>query len=168
MRRLWLGASLTHGLQQKQGIVPCRVYDNFLTPAQLGILQDIFESPQASYWTDHGYSVEPPSPYFSYLIPLSDHGTNNDPEFLNSLVHQLQNRIAATWKPAIRQATTCELWAHNRPMKAVVVSSNTPWSHVSSTCPRVTMVLRIQRVKPVLTLLLLPSWVARRSLLIRD
>ena len=33
------------------------------------MLQSVFLDPQASYWTDHNYTVEPPSPYFSYLIP---------------------------------------------------------------------------------------------------
>ena len=53
------------------GDPPCRVFDNFLTSAELAILQSVFTNPYSSYWTDHDYTVEPkPSPYFSYVIPL--------------------------------------------------------------------------------------------------
>ena len=50
---------------------PCRIWDEFLTHEEYTILHSIFANPQASYWTDHDYHVEPtPSPYFSYAIPL--------------------------------------------------------------------------------------------------
>ena len=63
---------------------PCRIWDEFLTHEEYTILHSIFANPQASYWTDHDYHVEPtPSPYFSYAIPLQPPPT--------TLQHQQQN-----------------------------------------------------------------------------
>jgi hypothetical protein len=99
----------------------CRMYDNYLTPTQLDILRSVFQSPDASYWTDHNYSVEPPSPYFSFVIPLNTSSTatastpGEEFGFLGDLVHRLQNHVASSWKPAVQHATRCEVWAHNRP-----------------------------------------------------
>lgn len=110
-------------------VMPCRVYDQYLTPPDLALLQSVFVDPQAPYWTDHLYSVEPPSPYFSYLIPLPPSSFANKSSspsravqdvdeygFLGRLVQDLQHHVATTWKTSIaEQATVCEMWAHNRP-----------------------------------------------------
>ena len=108
-------------------VVPCRMYDGFLTQPEITHLRSVFQEPEANYWTDHNYSVEPPSPYVSYLIPLSKNSTPPQPHtrrelfpdddaFVNRLVHRLLEHIVSTWKPALRrQATYCEMWAHNRP-----------------------------------------------------
>jgi hypothetical protein len=52
--------------------IPCRIYDNFLSKRELEFLQNVFADPSSSYWTCHRYAVEPPSPYFSHIIPLAE------------------------------------------------------------------------------------------------
>jgi hypothetical protein len=83
-----------------------------LSPKEIDCLSSVFLDPNSSYWTSHGYQVEPPSPYFSYLIHL-----DSVEKFgcLGQLVRRLQSFLAETWKLALRQAVACELWAHNRP-----------------------------------------------------
>jgi hypothetical protein len=87
-------------------------WDHFFPPNLLSILQDTFCPVDAPYWKDHNYQVEPPSPYFSYAIPLKD--LNKDC-FIGQVIQQLHKQIVA-WKPAVEHATYCELWAHNRPI----------------------------------------------------
>ena len=83
----------------------------------------VFESPTASYWTDHQYTVEPPSPYFSYVISLDQIRENENGEnkqqfgFIGHLIQKivscplLNNRF-----PRLQSnAKFIELWAHNRP-----------------------------------------------------
>lgn len=92
-------------------MIPGRVWNDFLTPFQLQILRETFQNPQADYWQSHNYQVEPPSPYFSYVLPmdqLQDYGT------LGEIVKRVQQQVAA-WKPLVNQCTYVELWAHNRP-----------------------------------------------------
>jgi hypothetical protein len=55
---------------QEKEASPCTIVDNFLTKSELERLQSVFESKDASYWTSHNYAVEPPSPYFSYVLSL--------------------------------------------------------------------------------------------------
>jgi hypothetical protein len=90
---------------------PCRVVDNFLTRSELEMLQSVFLDPTNDYWISHQYKVEPPSPYFSYLIPLpapktsitctpTGHGIAN-------FVRRLQEYWTAMF-PALQQATYCD------------------------------------------------------------
>ena len=62
-------------LQKSNTDAPCIILDNFLHPHELKHLQHVFQDPSASYWTDHSYQVEPPSPYFSYVLPLKNQST---------------------------------------------------------------------------------------------
>lgn len=102
---------------------PCCVVDDFLSPQQLHYLQDIFRDPHGDYWTDHNYSVEPPSPYFSYVIPIDkQHSNNSKHSFLQSIIHQmlttLQTKKSSRYHKFLHklsQARFVELWAHNRP-----------------------------------------------------
>jgi len=98
--------------------VPCRIYDDFLTQAELQMLQSVFMDPKASYWTEHNYTVEPPSPYFSYLIPLGDDTTSDDFGGIGTFLRKLQAFLSGnndSLFPAVKQATFVEMWAHNRP-----------------------------------------------------
>jgi hypothetical protein len=98
---------------------PCRVVDNFLTRSELEMLQGVFLDPTNDYWISHQYKVEPPSPYFSYLIPLST-ATTTTPSAptgnhgIARLVRRLQDYWTALF-PVLQQASYCEMWAHNRP-----------------------------------------------------
>ena len=107
---------------------PCRIWDNFLTDQDLQVLSQVFANPQSTYWTDHDYSVEPPSPYFSYVIPLKQHSSQNEDAgddttalmrdfgFLGNLIHRMRDALSREWKPNLVQSCThVELWAHNRP-----------------------------------------------------
>lgn len=94
---------------------PCGIYDDFLHPRELQQLQSIFQNPEASYWTNHNYQVEPPSPYFSYVIPLNN-STSQRYGFVGGLVEKVWNFPHLNTKfPALKSATFVEIWAHNRP-----------------------------------------------------
>jgi hypothetical protein len=111
---------------------PCVIFDNFLQPHELHRLQRVFGDPSASYWTSHQYQVEPPSPYFSYVLPLSNkksqsnnnnttnsNNSNNHSNkygFMGRLAHRIATLPALVRKfPALPQANYVEVWAHNRP-----------------------------------------------------
>lgn len=91
---------------------PCMILDDFLHPVELQHLQKVFKDPSAPYWTDHQYQVEPPSPYFSYVMDL-----RSPPKgFLGRLAHQIRQLPELQAKfPQLTQTHFCELWAHNRP-----------------------------------------------------
>ena len=100
--------------------VPCRVFNHFVTKQEMHMFQTVFQDPRSDYWTDHHYSVEPPSPYFSYLIPLQP-PPPPDPSLLHddnsnigivAFVHRLRNYLQAHFPVA--HASYCEMWAHNR------------------------------------------------------
>jgi hypothetical protein len=98
--------------QQSKVKPPCRILDNFLTSDELKILQDVFLDTDASYWVDHNYQVEPPSPYFSYIIPLSK--ASDDFGFIGHVVLKCLHHLKSKF-PHLNKATTVEMWAHNRP-----------------------------------------------------
>ena len=135
-------ATSTVGTSHNTTNIPCRIYDNFLSPSDIDHLSSVFGDIESTYWTDHNYSVEPPSPYYSFVIPLrrkttekpSDSNLNGKGDsnnkmnstsnslvslsslgFLGSLIERLQECVASTWQPLVRTATYAELWAHNRP-----------------------------------------------------
>lgn len=93
---------------------PCIIIDNFLSSNTMRSLKSNFEDLTASYWSDHAYQVEPPSPYFSYALPidraLSSYG------FLGDLVTQIYTCTLLRLKfPELCKAKYVEMWAHNRP-----------------------------------------------------
>jgi methyl-CpG-binding domain protein 4 len=91
---------------------PCQIYDDYLDPSTLEILRAAFIDPGADYWVHHNYSVEPPSPYYSFIVPLDD--SIDKTTCLGNLLLSLQS-ASARLKSSIQQATAVELWAHNRP-----------------------------------------------------
>ena len=90
---------------------PCRVYNYFLSNQDCQQLFSVFGDISSSYWTDHNYSVEPPSPYYSYLVPLKQLDSFG---FLGSLITRLQEALV-DWQPLLKTCSAVELWAHNRP-----------------------------------------------------
>lgn len=112
---------------------PCVVLDDFLTTAELLHLQHAFLDPSASYWTDHNYSVEPPSPYFSYVMELSENKDGNDGDgygFIGHLARKVWRcpRLRSQFPRLMQQQQQqqqrrrhqnnhiyVEVWAHNRP-----------------------------------------------------
>jgi hypothetical protein len=93
--------------------VPCQIYDNFVTDDEINMFRSVFLNPTNSYWVDHNYAVEPPSPYFSYLIPLQKNNQEKIDVGIMEFVHKLQRFLACRFP--VRCATYCEMWAHNRP-----------------------------------------------------
>ncbi|GAX28302.1 methyl-CpG-binding domain protein 4 [Fistulifera solaris] len=91
---------------------PCQIYNDYLDPLTLNILRDAFLDPGADYWVHHSYSVEPPSPYYSFVVPLESIDTTS---CLGNLLRSLQSTSARLKSSSIQQATAVELWAHNRP-----------------------------------------------------
>ena len=96
--------------------IPCVIYDSFLNSEELSHLRSVFASPGASYWTSHNYEVEPPSPYFSYVISLKKDRNHLEGSFVDSLARKVWKFPALRQRfPSIVDATHVELWAHNRP-----------------------------------------------------
>jgi hypothetical protein len=93
--------------------IPCRIYDNFVQEPELIMLNSVFSNPASSYWIDHNYSVEPPSAYFSYLIPLQNPKQTDMDSGILSFVLRLQKFLEEFYP--VKSATYCEMWAHNRP-----------------------------------------------------
>ena len=93
---------------------PCIILDNFLHAAELQCLQDTLQDPTSNYWTHHHYQVEPPSPYFSYVMDLRKGGGAHG--FLGDLAKQIQQQPLLVAKfPQLKFAHMVEVWAHNRP-----------------------------------------------------
>jgi len=98
----------------KQRSSICQIVDGFLSEQELKRLRTVFESPNASYWVDHNYAVEPPSPYFSWVISLKDISEDG---FIGDLILKILRCPLVNEKyPHLQsKANYVELWAHNRP-----------------------------------------------------
>ncbi|KAL9190975.1 hypothetical protein ACHAXT_000681 [Thalassiosira profunda] len=100
---------------------PCQIVDNFLSKCEVERLRSVFASPAADYWAAHEYSVEPPSPYFSYVLPLDDILSATDAStsrfgFIGDLARKIISCPIVQQKfPKLCNAKFVELWAHNRP-----------------------------------------------------
>jgi hypothetical protein len=96
---------------------PCLLYDNFLTHEELHFLQSIFADPSASYWKSHNYTIDPPSPYFSYVVPLCDLVSLGSFGQLLDRTFKFLMRTHSSCCVTSRlcEATHVEMWAHNRP-----------------------------------------------------
>jgi hypothetical protein len=92
---------------------PCAIYDDFLQTRELQHLESIFADPKANYWSNHNYQVEPPSPYFSYIIPLNKATSYG---FIGKLIQKVWTSPDLNKQfSSLKTATMVELWAHNRP-----------------------------------------------------
>ena len=98
----------------KQRSSICQIVDGFLSEQELKRLRTVFESPKASYWIDHNYAVEPPSPYFSWVISLK---AKSEDGFIGDLIQKILRCPLVNEKyPHLQsKANYVELWAHNRP-----------------------------------------------------
>lgn len=100
--------------QSRPSVAPnsyCRVFDNALSGKELLLLQKVFADINGSYWMDHKYQVEPPSPYYSYVLPLKEAASVGT---IDAVIHRLRNCLQIHF-PALKSATSAEVWAHNRP-----------------------------------------------------
>eukprot|EP00760_Papus_ankaliazontas_P037389 PhM_4_TR8463/c2_g1_i1/m.47217 len=91
--------------------LPACVFDSALQPSALARVQSVFGDLSADFWVSHNYSVEPPSPFFSYIVPLADADKLGVLGALAKSVHA----AAVTRFPEAADAQYCEMWAHNRP-----------------------------------------------------
>jgi len=117
-------ANNTEIKEKKASTAICQIVDGFLSPEELKRLRSVFESPTARYWTDHNYAVEPPSPYFSYVMPLADicvatesNGKKRTFGFIGDLAQKIMECPLVNEKfPKLQsKANFVEFWAHNRP-----------------------------------------------------
>jgi hypothetical protein len=99
--------------------LPLLAKDTLVATPVLQLLQSVFSPSTAHYWTDHSYTVEPPSPYFSYVVPLNaTAGLGAIGAFVDQVYETamaapfVQKKIAAGLS---KQPMYAELWAHNRP-----------------------------------------------------
>ncbi|ETV93776.1 hypothetical protein H310_12340 [Aphanomyces invadans] len=84
--------------------------DNALPPAMLAFMQHALSSSHSPFWKAHQYSVDPPSPYFSYVHDLSQPRVSG----LDDVVHYLKE-LAQARVPAVKRAKFAEWWTHCRP-----------------------------------------------------
>jgi hypothetical protein len=97
---------------------PCQIIDGFLSELESERLRLVFQSPTSSYWTDHRYEVEPPSPYFSYVISLEEiRNGRHRFGFIGDLTQKIASCPLLNGRfPKLRSnAKFVEIWAHNRP-----------------------------------------------------
>lgn len=101
--------------------IACHIWDNFLSEFELQHLRRVFADRQADYWIHHNYQVEPPSPYFSYVVPLirtkTDTATSVSvgDEFgcLGDIISNLHQHLLPYF-PKLSASHMVEFWAHNR------------------------------------------------------
>ena len=99
---------------------PCQIIDGFLSKSELEQLRLVFESPDSSYWKNHNYSIDPPSPYFSYIIPLEQTIPSKEKVefgFIGDIAAKIMACpiLSVKFPKLQRRAKYVELWAHNRP-----------------------------------------------------
>jgi hypothetical protein len=100
-------------IQKSLKAAPCLIFDEFLTKSQEAHLKSCLGDPKSSYWADHDYCIEPPSSYFSYVLPLNQ---AKEYGFLGDLIDSISHSSAIRHKfPKVNQAKFVELWIHNRP-----------------------------------------------------
>ncbi len=105
----------TNANHKHQRASPCTIVDNFLTHAEFERLQTVFQSSTANYWTSHDYAVEPPSPYFSYVLSLDQIETDGF-GFIGNLIQKVLHCPLLSEKfPKLSNTRYVEMWAHNRP-----------------------------------------------------
>lgn len=108
-------SSRTNADHKQQTSPLCTIVDNFLTHAELERLQTVFQSSTANYWTSHDYAVEPPSPYFSYVLSLEQVETGGF-GFIGNLIQKVLHCPLLSEKfPKLSNTRYVEMWAHNRP-----------------------------------------------------
>ena len=90
---------------------PLRMFDEVLSPTVLSMLQEVFCPANANYWTAHSYSVFPPSPYFSYVVDLTE---GRDLGVLGNLIGAIAKLTGEHFGGA-ESARFAEIWAHRRP-----------------------------------------------------
>ena len=92
---------------------PCLIVDDFLSSFDQERLSNIFSNIESSYWKDHSYVIEPPSPYFSYVIPLNElKNVNNQYGFIGYLIRKILDSTLVNAKfSSLKRAKYVELWA---------------------------------------------------------
>jgi len=88
---------------------PCVIIDNFLKQRDQEKLANVFADIKSSYWQDHSYTIDPPSPYFSFILPvesLANYG------YIGKLSQQiLDNSLLQKKFPTLKKANFIEMWA---------------------------------------------------------
>ena len=93
---------------------PCRVFDGVLDGSSLATLSAAYVPQDAPYWTVHGYCVEPPTPYFSYVLPLGEDMSRFGA--LGTLALAVREATRQGFgDAAANRVKYAEVWAHNRP-----------------------------------------------------
>jgi hypothetical protein len=96
----------------------CCFVDNLVSDSTFLKIQSVFCPEKAPYWTEHNYSVDPPSPYFSYVADLSQKEFQSQQQqqtILSELINTARNAASLKYPKVLREAKFCEIWAHNRP-----------------------------------------------------
>jgi hypothetical protein len=107
--------SPTTGAQGDE-VPPLLVLDHAVPQRVLADLDRCFTAVDAAYWTYHGYTVEPPTPYFSYAVPIEACQLPGSLGPLGALVRCTLTALAKfKGVEAAAKVKFAELWAHNRP-----------------------------------------------------
>lgn len=94
---------------------PCIVADNAVPRRTADALHAAFSPVHAPYWTSHGYCVEPPSPYYSYVVPLEDVRAGRMGPLGELIETVMALGLERFGQAAMEDMAYAELWAHNRP-----------------------------------------------------
>jgi len=124
MRRKGFTARLARGIlnyteapllaynKTKSTFVPCAVFDNVLPSSALEALVNVFCPVDANYWNAHGYCVEPPTPFFSYVLPMAE---ANSYGAMGILAMAVKAHAKEHFGDKVDRSVYAEFWAHNRP-----------------------------------------------------
>jgi hypothetical protein len=107
-----LNNRLLPGLEQAAKDLPCVAVDNALSRSAQAVICRALGPLEADYWTSHKYSVEPPTPYFSYVLQLA---CAKDLGALGMLIETVYAVGCRSFGDAVKKAKFVEIWAHNRP-----------------------------------------------------
>lgn len=94
-----------------------QAWDSALPPSHLQLMQDAFAR-SSPFWAEHSYSVEPPSPYFSYVHVLPRPGKKESAEHpatgLDDVIAHIHQSVCRRF-PRCKKARYAEWWTHCRP-----------------------------------------------------
>jgi hypothetical protein len=104
------------GAVDESAALPTIVADQAVSEAVLRSLDANFLSIEAPYWTAHGYAVEPPTPYFSYVVPIEQCASAGSLGPLGAVVRAaMDGLVRYRGADVAGKVQYAELWAHNRP-----------------------------------------------------
>lgn len=94
-------------------------WDKVLPANLLAKLSTVFAA-DSSFWTSHNYSDgssqgQPPSPYFSYIVPLKQQPPPQQQDTVLPAIMRILQKHIAEFLPDVMDCSAAEWWCHCRP-----------------------------------------------------